>query len=51
MPQNKIAQRKTMVNWRILTAELEKLRQEAKETGYASAPALVNHILAMRYRK
>jgi len=40
---------KIQVNWRMRKDVIQALSDEAKATGFSTIPALVNHILFMRY--
>jgi len=46
----KISTKKTQANWRMLADVLAELDKDRVEKGFASIPALVNHLLARYVR-
>ena len=46
-----VAPGKVQVNWRIREDVIKELAEEAQALGFASIPALINHILVTRYAR
>ncbi len=44
-----ISKEKLQVNWRVRKDIIQKLKEEANNTGFSTIAQLINHILFMRY--